>query len=328
MIHKSYLIEQDMRKLEKNISLFYGENLGLIDDFKQIIKKLYKNSTIIRLNEEEIIKKNIILFREINNKSLFKEEKIIFIDQVTDKLLDVIKEAEKNDGDSKIYLFSGILEKKSKIRNYFEKSNHCNVIPCYEDNEITLKKIIIAELKNFQGLTSQNINMIIENTNLSRARLKNELQKIKDFFQNKSLNSEDLEKLLNIKTNDNFDKLKDAALLGNKKNTNRLLSDTIFEAEKNIYYLNTINQRLIKLLEINNNNNNLEKAVSDLRPPIFWKDKQNFISQAKMWNKKKIKKIMKNTYDIEMQIKTNSLIDKQTLIKKLLIDLCELANAS
>tara|TARA_B100001121_G_scaffold175718_1_gene153302 strand:- start:1954 stop:2940 length:987 start_codon:yes stop_codon:yes gene_type:complete len=328
MIHKSYLIEQDMRKLEKNISLFYGENLGLIDDFKQIIKKLYKNSTIIRLNEEEIIKKNIILFREINNKSLFKEEKIIFIDQVTDKLLDVIKEAEKNDGDSKIYLFSGILEKKSKIRNYFEKSNHCNVIPCYEDNEITLKKIIIAELKNFQGLTSQNINMIIENTNLSRARLKNELQKIKDFFQNKSLNSEDLEKLLNIKTNDNFDKLKDAALLGNKKNTNRLLSDTIFEAEKNIYYLNTINQRLIKLLEINNNNNNLEKAVSDLRPPIFWKDKQNFISQAKMWNKKKIKKIMKNTYDIEMQIKTNSLIDKQTLIKKLLIDLCDLANAS
>ena len=64
MIHKSYLIEQDMRKLEKNISLFYGENLGLIDDFKQIIKKLYKNSTIIRLNEEEIIKKKILFYLE------------------------------------------------------------------------------------------------------------------------------------------------------------------------------------------------------------------------------------------------------------------------
>ena len=62
------------------------------------------------------------------------------------------------------------------------------------------------------------------------------------------------EKLLNIKTNNDFDKLKDAALLGDRKDTNKLLSDTILEAEKNIFYLNSINQRLGKLLEINNNN--------------------------------------------------------------------------
>ena len=100
------------------------------------------------------------------------------------------------------------------------------------------------------------------------------------------------------------------------------------EAEKNIFYLNSINQRLGKLLEINNNNSNVEKAISGLRPPVFWKDKPNFISQAKVWNQKKINTIMKNTYDIEIKIKSNSSIDKSLLIKKLLVDMCELANAS
>ena len=107
-----------------------------------------------------------------------------------------------------------------------------------------------------------------------------------------------------------------------------MLSDTVLENEKNILYLNSINQRLRKLLEINNNSGDIEKVVSSLKPPIFWKDKPNLISQAKVWNKKKIKLTMKDTYNIEIKIKSNSSIDKHILIKKLLVDMCELANAS
>ena len=328
MIHKSYLIEQDIKKIDKGITLFYGENLGLINDFKELIRKYNNKSEIIRFNEEEIIKKNIIFFREISNDSLFSEKKIIFIDQASDKILDLIQEVEKTDLGESVYLFSSILEKKSKLRAFFEKSKKYNIVPCYEDNEAALKKVILQNLKDFKGITTENINLIINNCSSNRTKLKNELTKIKSFFHNKILNTEKIEKLLNIKTNEDFDKLKDAALLGNRKDTNKLLSDTILETEKNIFYLNSINQRLGKLLEINNNNSNVEKAISDLRPPVFWKDKPNFISQAKVWNQKKINTIMKNTYDIEIKIKSNSSINKHVLIKKLLVDICELANAS
>ena len=57
--------------------------------------------------------------------------------------------------------------------------------------------------------------------------------------------------LLNVKSSDNFDYLKDEALTGNKIKTNELLSQTIIETEKVMYYLNSINQRLDKLMEIN-----------------------------------------------------------------------------
>ena len=329
MILKSYIVEQDINKIDKNISLFYGENLGLINDFKKLIIEANKNTTIIRLNEEEILKKDVILFREISNSSLFEEKKAIFIDQVSDKILNQILEIENISTDIKIYLFSGVLEKKSKLRNYFEKSKNFCVIACYEDNAITLKNIIQRKLKDFKGINMQNINLILEHSNYSRAKLNNELDKINDFFHDKVLNVEKLEDLLNLKTNDDFNKLKDAAFMGEKKNTNRLLSDTILEEDRNFFYLNSINQRLGKLLEINKSSaENLEIAVNNLKPPVFWKDKQNVINQAKKWNKNKIKSIMKKTYDIEIKIKSNSIINKKLLIKKLLVDLCSLANAS
>ncbi len=327
MIYKSYLIENNIEKIDKGITLFYGENLGLINDFKELIRKFNNNSEIIRYNEDEILKKNIIFFREISNKSLFNEKTIIFVNQVSDKITDLIEEAEKNETVQNIYLFSGILEKKSKLRTFFENSDKSNIVPCYEDNEISLKRIIQQNLRDFKGISTENVNIIIENCSLNRSRLKNELEKIRSFFLEKVLETEKLKKLLNLKTNDDFDKIKDAALLGRRKDTNKLLSNTLLETEKNIFYLNSINQRLGKLLEINNNND-IEKAVNSLRPPIFWKDKPNFISQAKIWDQSKIKLMMKNTYDIEIKVKSNSSINKDILIKKLLIDICELANAS
>ena len=87
-------------------------------------------------------------------------------------------------------------------------------------------------------------------------------------------NYEKIEELLDIRTNQDVAQLKDHAFLGNKTKTNKLLSDTILEEEKNIYYLNMINQRLNKLNDIHSiNNENLEVAVNSLKPPIFWKDK-------------------------------------------------------
>ena len=328
MIYKSYIIEQDIGKIQKNITLFYGENLGLINDFKLMIKNFNKTTQIMRFNEEDLLKNNSILLREINNKSLFEENIIIFINQSTDKILNLILDVEEIENDVKIFLFSNNLEKKSKLRNHFEKSKNFCIIPCYEDNEITLKSIILNSLKDFRELSPQNVNLILDNCNLNRAKLRNELDKIKDFFLNKTLDTTKLEKLLNIKTNENFDKLKDAALVGDKKTTNKLLSDTMLEKEKNILYLNVINQRLCKLLEIKNYGGNIERAVDSIRPPIFWKDKANFITQARIWDKKKLKLLMKNTYDIELRMKNNSSINMQILIKKLLVDLCEVANAS
>lgn len=329
MIYKSYLIEQNINLLDKKIFLFYGENLGLKNEFKQKIKVKSKETEIINFSQEEIVKNENIFFKEILNISLFTKEKIYFIDQANDKILDLIQSVESKLEMQKIFIFSETLDKRSKLRNYFEKSKTSGVVACYPDNEIGLKKIILNRLKGFENLSLQNIDIIIEKSNLDRSKLNNEIDKIISYFSNKKLDNEKLELLLDISQNENFDTLRDEAFNGHKIKTNQLLSDTVIITEKNILYLNIINQRLNKLaqvLEISKNTD-LDNAINMIKPPIFWKDKPHFIKQIKKWNLNKIKNILKKTYNLEIEIKSNASINKNVLLKKLIIDICMLANA-
>jgi len=330
MIYKSYLIEQNISLLDKNLFLFYGENLGLKNELKDKIKFQNKKAEIINLSQDDIINNIDNFFNEVLNISLFDEKKIYFINQVNDKILDAIKIIEPKIDSQKFYLISESLDKRSKIRNYFEKSNNCGVVACYIDNEISFKKIIIERLKNYKGVTTENINLISDKCNLNRDKLNNELDKIYTFFLEKNIDRNKLEILLDNKINNDFSLLKDEAFNGNRIETNKLLSDTIINSEKNILYLNIINQRLLKLNEIFKliGQTSLEKAIDMLKPPIFWKDKPEFLKQAKKWNMNKIKKIMNKTYNLELEIKSNSIVNKNILLKKLLIDICNLANAS
>ena len=92
MIYKSNLIETKPDKiLEHNSILFFGINEGLKKFFKKKIKDLNKNKMIIDYHQDELINKNSLLINEINNKSLFEEEKIIIIENGSDKIFSILE---------------------------------------------------------------------------------------------------------------------------------------------------------------------------------------------------------------------------------------------
>ena len=128
MIYKSYVVEQNLDTLRNLDSfIFYGENYGLIKEFKNKIKSHNKEHEIINFLQEDLLKDGKILQREIF-KNLF-EKKNNFIQNVSDKLFELIKTSLENIKGDKIYLFSDQLDKKSKLRNYFEKSKNCGIAP-------------------------------------------------------------------------------------------------------------------------------------------------------------------------------------------------------
>ena len=332
MICKSNLIEIDPGKISKHGSiLFYGVNEGLKKYFKKKIKDLNKNKLIINYNQDELISKNDLLINETRNNSLFEDEKIILIENGSDKIFSILQLVLEKLENNKIYIFSEPLDKKSKLRNFYEKAKDNLAVPCYEDDQVSLKKIILKELKNFQNLSPKNINLILESCGTDRIKLYNELNKISLYFINNKIEDEKLEKLLNDSVNNEFNELKDAAINGNKNMTNKLLSNTTLDSEKNMLCLAIINQRLNKLNELSDNfekDKNLEAALNKLKPPIFWKDKPLFLAQRKNWNKKKLITALKKTYEVEFALKTNTYLDKNLILKKLLLDICNLANAA
>ncbi len=133
---------------EINIYLLYGSNIGLIEDTINKILKPKFSSNIFNYDENEILN-NIDDFKEgILSKSFFDNEKLIIINRATDKILKIIEEInEKKLSDLKIILKSGVLEKKSKLRNFFEKENKLVIIPFYEDNYQSLFSLTTNFLK-------------------------------------------------------------------------------------------------------------------------------------------------------------------------------------
>ena len=299
MIYKSYLIEKNINLLKNKFTLMYGENIGLINEFKKNIIKHNKSKKITRFYQEDILKNEENFFNEINNISLFGEQKIYFIENANDKILKLIEEINIQNNQYEVFLFSDILEKRSKLRNYFEKNSSCDVIPCYSDNELTIRELTKKKLNNFKNLNNDVLNLIVDNSNLDRIKLNNEIEKIQTFFLEKEIDISKLEKLLNYNTNENFNDLKDCIIKGDKNNTNILLISTFLVIEKIPLYLNLIILRLSKLKDVLNlsNSKNISEALNLIKPPIFWKDKPIFIEQTKLWNIKKLNLALSKTYN-------------------------------
>ena len=333
MILKSYIVEQNVEVLKTyKATLIYGANGGIKSDIKEEIRKKNKDSEIITFFESDILKKDL-LYENIYNQSLFAENKIIFIQEAADKIFNQISACLEGEiKNIQIYIFAGALEKKSKLRSLFEKSKKMAVFACYEDNERTLINYINKKLKNFKGLTGEIINLIISNSNMDRGIIKGEILKIKSFFYTKKINKEEILEILNIKNNTNFDAIRDNALNGNKEIINKLLSEIDLISEDAFFYLNSLNNRVMKLQEIikisDGNKNNYEPALETLRPPIFWKDKPVVIQQLRKWNMKELSNIAIKIGETEILMKKTSYLRNDIVIKDLITVLTDQASTT
>ncbi len=308
MIVKSFELNQKKIDHIKNY-LFYGNNQGLIEHtIKKQFQKFNKNN-IQRYEESEIIKNSENIIENLSNKSFFEEEKFIKITRTTDKLYKFIEEVLKKDiQDVTILLISENLEKKSKIRNLFEKSKNAVCVPFYEDNLKTLSLLASNFFKEKNlSLSQQNINLLIERSRGDRIYLLNELNKIENYLINKKqIKLEEIFKLTNLSENYNLAELVDYTLAKNQKKLLNILNENNFAGEDSIIILRIFIKKLKRLLKIHLENleeKNIERTISNFKPTIFWKEKDILKNQLKILNMEKVKDLLKEVNKVELLTK-------------------------
>ena len=141
MIVKFFEIEKK-KLIPDSLLLFYGQNEGLK---KEIIKKIFKNKDeILNYDEKEILTNPENFLESVLSGSLFGNTKNIIIKRATDKILKIIEEIDnKNIKDINIIISSENLEKKSKLRTFFEKSKKHISVAFYPDEEKSLTRLAI-----------------------------------------------------------------------------------------------------------------------------------------------------------------------------------------
>ena len=314
MLIKSYeILKKDLNFL--NSFLIYGENTGLKQDTVKSLIELKEKKNIkykqFKFEEEEIIKNQNDFFNLIFSGSLFDKKKVIFVNRTTDRLFNLISEISKKDiKDILIFFEADQLEKKSKIRNLFEKDNNLVCIACYQDNNFDLIKIINDEIKQTKiKLSTESINLLVGRASGDRNNLRNEINKLKSFALNKQVISYDqVKELTNMVGNYQNDYIVNICLNGDKKKLNKILRENNFSFEDFLILLKIFSKKIHRLLKIkifNRLEKNLDQIFNQIRPPIFWKEKEDVKKQVKLWNEKKLNLIIKKINEIELNCKKN-----------------------
>ena len=311
---------------EKNkLILVYGANDGLKNEFiNSFLSKLNIQKTI-KFDEKEILQNDQIFFDEVLSKSFFDDKKIIQVNRSTDKLLKVLENV-INKITEEIYIIinSEQLDKRSKLRNKFEKEKNLVCIPFYADNNETLSKLSSSFLKERNiNISQSNINLLINKCNGDRGLLKKELEKIQFFsVSKKKITSEVLNKLTNLIENHSITKLIDYCLAKNQKKTIDILNDNIYTNEDCILIVRTFlskAKKILKLSEEYNKNKDINLTIDSAKPPIFWKDKEITKEQLLKWSPDKIRELIYTIFDLELNIKKN-INNSTNLIRNFILD--------
>ena len=310
MIIKFYEINKI--DLEKNkLILFYGKNDGFKEDEINKISLKFKNDSIFKYDEKYILDNEELIFNEILSDSLFEKKKLFIFNNCSDKIINITKEIfHKKIENNLIILNAQDLDKRSKLRTFFEKDKNLICTAFYPDNFETLVKFSTNYLNEKKiAISRENINTILRKCNGDRIFLKNELQKISLYSLTKKINENNLNKLINLSQNHSIFELVDNCLAKNKKKVVDILNENNIGNEECIIITRTFLSKSKKILNLSINyqkNKNLEKVISEAKPPIFWKDKEITKKQISLWPPKKIMEFIYDLNEIELKIKKNS----------------------
>ena len=314
MIVKNY----ESKKIDIKLNKFFllnGDNDGAKEDFiKSILKEKYINSEIYF--ENEILNNLENFYSSISTKSFFDDEKIIIIKKTTNKILNLVEEIrEKSFKDLILILNADLLDKKSRLRNFFEKEKETICVAFYADTHQTLNIIANNFLRDIKlSLSQQSINLIIEKSNGSRQHLQNELEKISSLsLTNKKIEINQIMKITNLGNQNTISELIDLCLIKNKVKMIKMLNENNFTGDDSILILRSLlnkTKRLFNLSKSYRVNRNIDSLVLSYKPTIFWKEKDLVKQQIKIWSLINIKKLISQISTIEQLVKQTPLQSK------------------
>ena len=324
MIKKNFEVNKINLNNER-FFLIYGVNEGAkkekIDQLHQDIKR----ENIHSYDEKQILESEENFLENIFSKSLFEKEKYIKIDRATDKIFRIINIIlEKKIEDISIIINCGPLDKKSKMRNLFEKEKNLICMAFYEDTFNVLSNLSSQFLKqNKISISQSDLNLIINRCKGDRENLQNELNKIKLYsLTNKKIDTQTILKLTNTSENYNISELINNCLAKNIKKALNILNENSFSSEDCILFLRSFlfkAKKLAILCHKFEQTKNLELTINTARPPIFWKEKEITKEQIKNWSLSDIKELIYQISKYELLVKKNY-INSVNLISNFIIE--------
>ena len=329
MIIKEYQLNEVIKKGSyPPFLLIYGPNEGLIrDDILKICSSFKEDLEIdeITINGKALDENYSLIDEEIRSFSMFSEKKIIHLENLREKHLQYFKNQKIENDKILVIIKSDNLNKSSKIRNFFEKHKRYAALPCYEDDmRSTMNLLSQFQSDNKVKFSSDIKNYLLQNLSSDRLISKSELEKILLVIgnaQNEEIELEEIQNILNDGSSNSLNIINENVMYGKVNQVSKNLYRIFDEGTNAVAIVRSLLNYLVRVhktqIEIKKTGN-FDEAIKQLRPPVFWKDKDNFRNHCSKWPTKDILLYIERLLEAEYMCKTQSSLNNQICEKYIL----------
>ncbi|MBL6785052.1 MAG: DNA polymerase III subunit delta [Rickettsiales bacterium] len=308
-------IKSDLTNLKS--SILYGQDEGVIFErknliIKQILGESYDKLHLIEFDQKQVVNDFHIVIDEANAFSLIPGRKLILIYNASDQLHQNISDyLGLVQSDSFLLLIGGDLSARSKLRKLYETDKTIVSLPCYNDDERSLRDIVINDLKQDGFSISYDLASYIANNFYgNRQVLRSELLKLKFYCKGKeNVTFDDVESIISGSKENNFQdfankiaNLETDNLLNQIEHYNKFGANNITLCRVLINYFTKLHLAASYRSQDMTNSD----AVAKLRPPVFFKQKSIMINHMGKWSNDKIFDFLAKMQNYELLLKKNS----------------------
>lgn len=311
-----------------------GFNFFLIgDDFGQIFYTTHKLTDQYFFNEEKYIEKiefsdlqkdPSLLTNKLQSQQLFSSKKAIIVQNVGDIIKNDILEIIKNNTSNYLLIFQAEnLRKTSKTYKCFESMKNYCFINCYKldlnGTQSFIEDFLRENSINFNSeITAMIANSLPDNILL----IKNELEKLVKFLgEKKDLSIEIIETIISGIKDLSYINLLHSIIFKNRENLitqlNKLEGINLFNT------IRIIQNYMSKVLLIKNKerfeNHNIRNLIDNLKPPIFFKEKNVFFAICKEISFNEALSFMEELLELELKIKDSKVVNNNFILNQYFI---------
>jgi DNA polymerase-3 subunit delta len=306
--------------------LIYGVDEGQVRERRDQIVQAVASApedpfSTVKLESPNVIAEPNQLFESLSAMSLMGEPPVTIIREATDKLTPIITSALEDPACSNfLILTAGELKTSSSLRKLFEKEKNTACLACYADEGRNLHQTVRSFFQEHKIHASPDvIQLLCDHLGNDRAVTRKELEKIDLYLgEERSLTMDHLHQLLGENKTLTTDDLAQALLNGDTAHTVRCIELLMQEGQHAVALLRSTiryTERLLTAKQHMQEGMSADQALSQLRPPVFFKQKPAMQKQLQIRSLVQLEKLLALLVTAEKQAKGT--LDGELLCRQL-----------
>ncbi|TNE65160.1 MAG: DNA polymerase III subunit delta [Alphaproteobacteria bacterium] len=296
--------------------LVYGRDEGLVRERaekigKQICPDLSDPFQVARPTIENVKAEPSVLLDEVAALSMMGGRRLVRLENVGNEVTDAVKLVTESElGDGLLVITAGDLKPTSSLRKLMEGAKKGLAIACYEDSAQDLMGLVHQVLSEASMTATQDaVSYLVDNLGSDRMISRAELDKLVLYMGKgpAQVTISDAKACVGDTAALGLSQIAEAVTAGNLKQLERQLERAWIAGESAIAIVRTLQNRMMRLHLARGHMDtgmNASEAMGKLRPPVFFGERDKFMSELGSWNTRKLEGALDILLEAELDCKT------------------------